>query len=217
MIRAAGLDQREVGEGLGEVPQVAAGAGVELLGVEAERGGDAEQPVHQVAGALVLADDRQTRDEPEGADQEAALLAREPVVGLAGDVPEHEAVLGEVVRDRQHALAEHLVVARQEAEEGRQQGRGVEGVGVVVLAEDAVADAVFEDVLADLLRGGAPLGLEVGVAADLRELRGPVHRDPAHQLGGDVVLGLAARLPDPLVRLLPDLRRALGLRLDDRP
>ena len=31
------------------------------------------------------------------------------------------------------------------------------------------------------------------------------------------MLRLAARLPDPLVRLSPDLRRALGLRLHDRP
>ena len=57
----------------------------------------------------------------------------------------------------------------------------------------------------------------LGVAADLGELRGPVERDPAHQLRRDVVLRLAARLPDPLVGLAPDLRRALGLRLDDRP
>ena len=57
----------------------------------------------------------------------------------------------------------------------------------------------------------------VVVAAELRELRGPVERDPAHQLGRDVVLRLAARLPDPLVRLAPDRGRARRLRLDDRP
>ena len=48
-------------------------------------------------------------------------------------------------------------------------------------------------------------------------LGGPVQRHPAHQLRGDVVLRLAARLPDSLVGLLPDLDRALRLRLDDRP
>src|SRR5262249_56271306 len=62
-----------------------------------------------------------------------------------------------------------------------------------------------------------PLCLEIGVPADLRQLRGAVQRDPAHQLGGDIVLGLAARLPDPLVGLLPDAGRALGLGLNDRP
>ena len=105
------LDQREVREGLREVAQVPAGAGVELLGVQAQRRGDAEQALHQVAGALVVADDRQRRDEPERADQEAALLARQAVVGLAGPVAQHEAVLGEVVGDRLDALAQTLVVA----------------------------------------------------------------------------------------------------------
>ena len=51
------------------------------------------------------------------------------------------------------------------------------------------------------------------VAADLGELRGAIERDPAHQLRRDVVLRLAARLPDALVGLAPDLGRALGLRL----
>ena len=46
---------------------------------------------------------------------------------------------------------------------------------------------------------------------------GAVERHPAHQLRRDVVLRLAARLPDPLVGLAPDARRALGLGLDDRP
>ena len=46
------LDQGEVRERLREVAEVPAGAGVELLGVEAERRGDAEQALHQVAGAL---------------------------------------------------------------------------------------------------------------------------------------------------------------------
>ena len=59
-----------------------------------------------------LADDRQRRDEPERADQEAALLARQAVVGLVGAVAQHEAVLGQVVGDRLDALAQALVVAR---------------------------------------------------------------------------------------------------------
>src|SRR4051794_23940710 len=77
-----GLEQREVGERLGEVAQVPAGGRIELLGVEAERRGDAEQPLHQVACALELPDLRKRRHEPERADDERALLAREAVVGL---------------------------------------------------------------------------------------------------------------------------------------
>ena len=131
-----GLDQREVGEGLGEVAQVPAGARVELLGVQTERRGDAQELFHQVARALLLADDRQAGDQPEGADQEAALLAGQAVVGLSGAVAQDEAVLGQVVGDRQHARAQALVARRQEAEERRQQVGGVQRVGLVVLAQD---------------------------------------------------------------------------------
>ena len=212
-----GLDEGEVREGLREVAEVPAGARVELLGVEAERRRDAQQALHQVAGALQLADDRQRGDEPEGADQEAALLARQAVVGLVGLVAKDEAVLGQVVRDRVDGLAQAVVVARQEAEDRRQQRRRVERVGVVVLAHDAVADAVLEDVLPDLLRGRAPRLLKRRLAADLGELRRAVEGHPAHELRGHVVLGLSPGLPDPLVGVAPDLSCALRLRLDDRP
>ena len=53
--------------------------------------------------------------------------------------------------------------------------------------------------------------------ADLGQLGGPVQGDPAHQLGRHVVLRLAPRLPDALVRFTPDRDRAIGLRLNDRP
>jgi hypothetical protein len=49
------------------------------------------------------------------------------------------------------------------------------------------------------------------------QLRRAVERHPAHELRGDVVLGLAAGLPDHLIGLLPDRGGALGLGLDDRP
>ena len=84
MIRAAASISARCENACGKLPEVAAGVGVELLGVEAERRRDAQQPLHQVAGALQLADDRQRGDEPERADQERALLARQAVVGLVG-------------------------------------------------------------------------------------------------------------------------------------
>jgi hypothetical protein len=86
-----------------------------------------------------------------------------------------------------------------------------------VLAEDAVAGAVLEDVRLDLFGGGAPLGLQLRVAAYPRQLRGAIERHPAHQFGGDVVLRLPASLPDALVGMPPDVGGALRLRLNDRP
>ena len=69
----------------------------------------------------------------------------------------------------------------------------------------------------DLLRGGPPLGLQLGLTRHPSELGRPVQRHPAHELGRDVVLGLAARLPDPLIGIAPHLGGAVGLGLHDRP
>ena len=131
------VDQGEVGEGLREVAEVAARGRVELLGVEAERARVLEQPLAELAAAPALADLEQRRDEPERADQEGPLLAGEAVVGLLGAVAEHEAVLGQLLGDRQHRRAAALVALGQEADERDQQVRGVERLGLVVLGEDA--------------------------------------------------------------------------------
>ena len=61
----------------------------------------------------------------------------QPVVGLLDAVAEHESVLGQLVGDREHRVADPLVIGRQEADQRDQQRRGVERVGLVVLAEDA--------------------------------------------------------------------------------
>src|SRR6185436_12853219 len=74
-----------------------------------------------------------------------------------------------------------------------------------------------EDVVANLLGDRVPLLGQLRVAPHLGELCRAVERDPAHELRRDVVLRLAAGLPDSLVWLLPDLDRAFGLRLHDRP
>src|SRR6202008_180696 len=103
-----------------------------------------------------------------------------------------------------------LVGPRQEAEQGREQGRRVQRVGVVVLAEyAAVAHAVLEYVRADLVRRRAPLVGELVVVTDVRQLGSPVERYPTHQLRRHVVLRLSARLPDALVRLPPAGGRSL--------
>ena len=57
---------------------MAAGAGVDLLGVEPERGGVAEQALAQSRRAVELADLGERRDQPERADQERALSAVRP-------------------------------------------------------------------------------------------------------------------------------------------
>src|SRR6478735_2988601 len=95
------LDHREMRERLREVAEVVTGLGVELLGVETERRRDADQSLQQVTRALLLADDGEGRDQPERADQERALLARQSVVGLVGAVAQDESVFGQIVGDRE--------------------------------------------------------------------------------------------------------------------
>jgi hypothetical protein len=54
-----------------------------------------------VSCPLRLADDRQRRYEPEGADEKAPLLAGQSVVGLFGAVAQHESLLAQIVFDGQ--------------------------------------------------------------------------------------------------------------------
>ena len=48
MIRAAASISARWENACGKVPEVAASVGVEFLGVQAKRGGNAKQPLHQV-------------------------------------------------------------------------------------------------------------------------------------------------------------------------
>ena len=112
MIRAAASISARCENACGKLPRCRAGLGVELLGVEPERRGDPQQPLHQVARPLLLADDRQRGDEPERADEERPLLAGQAVVGLVGAVAQDEPVLGQLVGDRQDGRAQALVVSR---------------------------------------------------------------------------------------------------------
>ena len=57
-----GFEQCEVRERLWEVAQVVAGLRVEFLRVKSERRCDAQQPFHQVACPLQLADDGEGGD-----------------------------------------------------------------------------------------------------------------------------------------------------------
>ena len=135
-----------------------------------------------------------------------------------GAVAKHEAVLAELVGDGQDGGAQPGVLARQEPEYRCQKRRRIEGVALIVLAQHAaLVHPALEDVRLDLGGGLRPGRGEVGVAADVRELRGAVERHPAHQLRRYVVPRLAARLPDALVGVLPDRRGALGLCLHERP
>src|SRR5215831_11692011 len=120
------LYQREMGERLREVPEVPRRLRVVFFGIEAERRGDPQQPLHQVAGPLYLSDDRKGRHEPERADHERSFVAGKSVVGLGGTVTQNKAVLGQFLGDGENGVPQASVVMRQELETPCQQRRGVE-------------------------------------------------------------------------------------------
>ena len=95
------------------------------------------------------------------------------VVGLVDPVAEDEAVLGQLLGDRPDRGAHPRVVRGQEADQRDQQGGGVERVGVVVLAEDAVAHSALEDLLADLARRSPPTRSATSSTPTLRARRAP--------------------------------------------
>ena len=143
-----------------------------------------------------LTDDGERGHQPEAADQEGAFLAGQAVVGLAGDVAQHEAVLGQLGGDGVDGVLHPLVGSGEEAEQGGEQRGGVERVGVVVLAEDAaVADAVSEDVGADLLGGLGPGLLECGGRRGSRPVWRPGPGRPSPSASTTRSVGVSRGLP----------------------
>ena len=206
-----------MGEGLGEVAQVAPAVGVQLLGVELEGAGQGQQLLAQLAGPDVLADLGQGGHEPERADGEAALLSRQPVVGLLDLVAQDEPVHRQVVGDGEHGGPYPGIVGGQEAHQGDEQHRGVQGRGVVVLPEHAVLDAPGAHLGVDLVGARLPAVGPLEVLPDAGQAGPPVGRHPAHHLGRGEVLGVAPYLPDAPVRLPPVRQGGLDLAAEDGP
>src|SRR3712207_1953584 len=135
---------------------MASALGIDLLGEEPESPGRAEQPLTECPRPAGLADFTQGGDEPERADRERSLLAMEAVVGLVHEVAQHEAALRQVAFDGEDRVAHAGIVWWQEPQQRDQQQRGVERVGLVMLAEDPVLDAALEDLLVEAVGKGGP-------------------------------------------------------------
>ena len=89
---------------------------------------------------------------------------------------------------------------------------------MVVLHEDAaIVSSVLADVRVHLFGGGLPALGRLRVAAQTGEPCAAVSGDPAEQLRGREVPGLAAHLPDPAVGLTPVLERRVHLAREDLP
>ena len=126
-----------MGERLGEVAHQASGHRVVLLGQETEVVAQSQQPVEELAGVVVAAQQREAVGQPERAGQKGPLPAGQPVdvAGVDGAVAQHESPLDQLALDRLDGAAYPRVVGGEESDQRDHQKTGVELVGSVVLGE----------------------------------------------------------------------------------
>ena len=166
---------------------------IEVLRVEAERVRVGKQPLAERPGAIMLADLRERRHEPERArDERLAAGGLVKRLVAARLMTEHDSVLDELVGNGEDRVADAVVVARQEPRRDQEQCRRVQVRGVVVHREDAaLVQRVRKHVLADLVGDGLPALRQIQLIAKLSESRPAIAGDPAHRLRRRVVLRLA--------------------------
>src|SRR6266511_2586244 len=208
--RPGGVDQADVAERLWVVADHLGAADVDLLGQQADVVGVGGRPLEGRPCPVDLAGQRLRLGEPEGAQQEGALLALQPVGGAVA--VDQAALVGEPLGDRVDGRLHARVVAGQEPRDRHHQVAGVQVVAVERLGVGAggLAPAVLEDRGADLVAGGRPRPHADLGADQVGQGDRAVQRHPAHQLGVQEVAGLAADLPDALVLLPPAARRGVG-------
>ena len=131
------VDQRHVGEGLGEVSDQSTGHRVVLLGQQAQVVAQVEQAIEELAGIVLAAEQGQAVGQPERAGQERPLAAGQPVdvAGVDGPVAEDEVTLHQLPLDGLDGGPHPGVRGREEPHQGDHQQAGVQLVRAVVLGE----------------------------------------------------------------------------------
>src|SRR6266498_4157760 len=198
------VDQGEVREGLREVAKMSPAPLLDLFREQQQRAGGRQRLLAQVARPLELADLHERRDEPKRAYREGSLCSPHTVVGLLGAITQYQSAVCQFVGDREHRATDPLVLGREEANKWQEQHRGVERVAVVMLGKDApLVDPALAHVGVDFLRGCRPSAGSLPIGSQCRQTSAAIRRHPAHHLGRGEVLGLAAHLPDAMIRLPP--------------
>ena len=195
-------DQCQVGEGLREVAQVGAGLGVDLLGVEADIVGMAQEAVEQGAGVIRPIQDQEGIDQPEAGDQECALAAVQAVVAMIAI--DQVAVL-QLLLDVSDGRGQDLVRDWQ-AQHRDLQECCVGGILPERLNEvrRIPGDALFQNGRQDRVLLLDPVRLIA------EQLARPVQGDPGHRLALGKVLQAVAGFPDALIGLAPDPADMVG-------
>ncbi len=193
-----------MGERLRKVPQMPAGARVELFGVEIQRAREAQQPLAVLPGGDHLADLHQGGHQPVGAHQEGALLPHQSIVGLLDPIPQDETVDRELRGDREDGGPHARIVRRQESQQWHEQQRGIQRLRVVALGEHPpLVETIRAHVGMDLVGNSGPTVRGLRIPAHRRQPPATVDGNPAHHFRGREVPQLPAHLPDAAIRLPP--------------
>jgi hypothetical protein len=205
-----------VREGLGEVAELLARR-ADLLRVQPDVVGVGEHLLEGQPRLVESPGPGERLHPPEGAQREGRLLAGEPV-GRRVHVVAVDAAVGDRLRgDRVERGDPAQVGGRDELAQGHEQQRGVEHVGVAVLHERQAVPAARHDLVVDAVPNRHPAGDVGGQAALAGDPDRALDRDPAHQPRVRVVPAAAARLPDPIVGLVPVLDQPLEVARDLDP
>jgi hypothetical protein len=94
-----GVDERDVGESLGEVADQAFAVDVVFLGEQAKVVAEGKETVEERAGVAFAADGFEGADHPETAGEESAFAGREAVLDYLGVVAEDEAAVHQFALD----------------------------------------------------------------------------------------------------------------------
>jgi len=113
------------------------GARVGLLGEEAERGREREQPLEHPLRVLHPSQMSVGVDQPEGAREERPLGAADPIIALVDVVAVHQVARAEPARHRVDGAGQPVMPASQEAELGESQRGGIEHLAAQGLGEGA--------------------------------------------------------------------------------
>src|ERR1700730_8466451 len=180
--RPGGVDQPDVAEGLGIIAQHLPRLRVDLLGEQSDVVGVGDRLLELPPGTIELARRGERLSQPEGADEEAALLTLQAVVRAVA--VDQATAVGEPCIDGVDRGTDPGIGARQKADDGEHQGRSVQLIGAERLRERSgrFAPALGQDGLPNAAPGLLPAGDAVGRPKRLRELDRAVDGDPAHQL-----------------------------------
>ena len=149
---------------------------------------------------------REHLDEPEGRDQEVALLARKTVVHGRPVTPHEQIVDPQLLLDASDGFTHPPVPGVHESDGGKEQQARVEFPRLERLHEATALriDAALLDHLSNLGARFAPSFQVAGEPAALRELDAAVESDPAHHFRVNEVPLRTSHLPQPLIQLLPE-------------